>query len=200
MYTRIFSDNILVAIELSRPENFFSYLLQTAKFCTMFQLLALSKGLFVRGAIACGDFIGNDIFVYGEALVNAYEAETTCAIYPRIIIDKTVWDNFPEQRYRTLNRHEFFQELFKLDIDGQWYVSPFGITPPTFQLQDKILHLGKVKDFLIAEYQNSKKEKYKQKYFWLIQKFNEFCNRHQDCQYLRIPLSECDPKFGEVML
>ena len=200
MKVRIFSDNILLAINPEQETNFFVDFIRMARFCTMFQLLALTKGLFVRGAITYGDFIANDVFVFGAALVNAYEAETTRAIYPRTIIDTTVFAQLPEHRRKIVVKNDFLSELLKCDFDGQWYVSPFGITPPHASFIDKTMYLKKAKESIFQEYKNSTKEEHKQKYFWLIQKFNEFCNRSQDYQDLRIPLSECDPNLTEVML
>jgi hypothetical protein len=48
-----------------------------------FELLCL--GYFVRGAIALGKLYHDDEMVFGDALVRAYELETSVARFPRIL-------------------------------------------------------------------------------------------------------------------
>ena len=204
MFCRIFSDNILVAKEFNiatPPQNqFYERIIHIAHFCTMFQFLALTKGLFVRGAIAYGDFIGNENFVFGEALVNAYEAENNIAIYPRVIIDKSVFDNSHSKMWQFFRKREILNELFHYDFDGQWYISPFAAMPPSFQLKNKYSYLEKVKENLFREIQNATYEKHRQKYFWLVNKFNDYCQNNPEYEALQIPLSEIDSKIPEVNL
>lgn len=50
----------------------------------------LKCGYKPRGAVTKGAFYSDDIFVWGSALVNAYLLESKEAIYPRILVDKTV--------------------------------------------------------------------------------------------------------------
>ena len=187
LYYRIFSDNILVAAEIDKHGSNMACFVRIARFCTLFQFLALTKGLFVRGAIAYGDFVGNDTFVFGEALVNAYEAETDRAIYPRVIIDSSVFNTIVAPRFHNAMRHESIKGLFNLDFDGLWYISPFGVFPPNqcnAELNRK--HLEETQNNILQEYQNSQKENHKQKYYWLINKFNEFCQNNPQYQDLQI--------------
>ena len=198
LFCKIFSDNILIAIT---PEAYDSFLLAfnlVARFCSAFQFLALTKGLFIRGGITYGDFAGNDLFVFGEALVNAYKIEQHRAIYPRIVIDNCIFEQFNPYQLQHFSTNEYWGKLLRHDFDGQWYISPFGENPPHFQLQDWDRNLKDAKDAIFNEYKNSEEEKYKQKCFWLIQKFNEYCDIHKEYQYLQIPLPQCDPKIAEV--
>lgn len=178
MYSRIFSDNILVALPAGMDNYITGNFLRIARFCTLFQFLALTKGLFVRGAITYGDFIGNDTFVFGEALVNAYEVETSRAIYPRILIDNSVFDNLHIEISNIIPKNDEFKKIIKRDFDGQWYISPFGTMPKGFMLENYENYLSDVKKHIFGAYQNSKYEKHKQKYYWLITKFNEFCEEN----------------------
>lgn len=47
-----------------------------------------SVGWLVRGGITIGDFYIDDMFVWGAALVKAYELEEKIAVYPRVILDE----------------------------------------------------------------------------------------------------------------
>lgn len=51
----------------------------------------LKYGLFLRGGVTIGNLSFNDDFIFGQGLIDAVELEET-AIYPRIIMGKTVLD------------------------------------------------------------------------------------------------------------
>ena len=90
-----FTDNIVIGhpihddgeIELGRIFNDLSY----------FQMLMAMEGFFVRGAIAIGDLYMDDITVFGPGLIEAYEAETTLARDPRIVLGPSA--------QRAVNKH-----------------------------------------------------------------------------------------------
>jgi hypothetical protein len=97
IFTKIFSDNILLAIEIEDIDNqveekLSSFLNLTANVV----LEALRYGFLMRGAITIGDFFHNDILVYGKTLVDAVEMEEKIAIYPRIIAQKKVQQLVPQ--------------------------------------------------------------------------------------------------------
>ena len=97
IFTRIFSDNILFAIEIEGNDNQakekISDLLNLAANTI---LEALRYGFLMRGAITIGDFFHNDILVYGKALVDAVEMEEKTAIYPRVIATDEVQQIAPQ--------------------------------------------------------------------------------------------------------
>src|SRR5574344_387156 len=86
-FVKIFSDNILIAINLEENERYSKTKLERLiNLVGLIQLKTLEKGYLLRGAIAKGDFCKNDIFVHGKALVDAVILEENNAIYPRIIL------------------------------------------------------------------------------------------------------------------
>ena len=119
---RAFTDNIVIGhpihddgeIELGSVFNELSY----------FQMLMTMEGFFVRGAIAIGDLYMDDIAVFGEGLIEAYEAETTLARDPRIVLAPSA--------QTAVNRHlEYYsrgshapqnRDLLR-DSDGQYFVN-----------------------------------------------------------------------------
>ena len=97
IFTKIFSDNILLAVEIEDNNN------QTEeKISSLLNLTAnvvletLRHGFLMRGAITIGDFFQNDILVYGKALVDAVEMEEKTAIYPRVIATDEVQQIAPQ--------------------------------------------------------------------------------------------------------
>ena len=96
IFTKIFSDNILLAIEIEDNAN------QEEKISSFLNLIAnvvleaLRYEFLMRGAITIGDFFHTDILVYGKALVEAVEIEEKIAIFPRIIAQKRVQQLAPQ--------------------------------------------------------------------------------------------------------
>jgi hypothetical protein len=51
------------------------------------QATLLKEGIATRGGISQGRLVHSEILLYGEGLIKAYNLESKCAIYPRIIFD-----------------------------------------------------------------------------------------------------------------
>lgn len=83
---RFFSDNFVIAIKATIPSAVDKLLEATAWICSHF----LRCGYKPRGGVSKGRFYIDDIFLWGQGLVNAYLIESKKAIYPRIVIDKDV--------------------------------------------------------------------------------------------------------------
>lgn len=83
---RFFSDNVIIAIPVSVSNGPDILLEGIGWLCSHL----LKCGYKHRGAVTKGAFYSDDIFVWGSALVNAYLLESKEAIYPRILVDKTV--------------------------------------------------------------------------------------------------------------
>lgn len=90
--TKTFSDNILLCLETTSTEveypRFLAFLAVVADIQRNF---ILKYGLFLRGGITIGGLSFNDDFVFGQGLIDAVALEET-AIYPRIVLRKTVLD------------------------------------------------------------------------------------------------------------
>ena len=172
---KIFSDNIVIAEEIEDPSDLES-VFQTYTDVEQFALILYSQALLtknmMRGAISIGNLFINDTFVYGEALVSAYDDESKIANYPRIVVDKNIWTKFnlPDK-----------ENLVKSDIDGELFLSPFwGI--PKISEYDKgkaYFLLSHIKSFIENKYREMLTENKRfvfPKYHWLANQFNEYCH------------------------
>jgi hypothetical protein len=56
-------------------------------YAALHQLALADAGLFARGAITLGSFYADAEFAHGRALNTAYNLESKCGIYPRVILD-----------------------------------------------------------------------------------------------------------------
>jgi hypothetical protein len=86
---KMFSDNILIAIRCSNnnEKDFLPYLNLVRTVAHIQKTFITKYQLFLRGGIAKGMFYFGEEYVFGEALINAYEMEQF-AIYPKINIDE----------------------------------------------------------------------------------------------------------------
>lgn len=107
---KIFSDNMLICEEINE-ESPLKTIEDIIYIVNFFETkMVNSNGDFIRGAITVGDIYIDENFVLGEALLKAYEIETKNAIYPRIVLDKSVIQYLPLDC-----------PLFKQDFDGIYF-------------------------------------------------------------------------------
>ena len=171
----IFSDNILIssevhyetAIMVRKTINEFFILV------SQFQLMALLKGIPIRGGISYGDlYIDNKNFVWGKALVEAYKLEKR-AIYPRIKVGAKAMILLQEidKKYKSVS---FLNHLpIVKGKDKVPYVYYINNILKSSNEENTLLH---IKDFLLLQIQQFKtNEKIRSKWQWLINEFNEYC-------------------------
>ena len=137
----------------------------------------------MRGAISVGDLYMDETFIYGEALLNAYNGESKIASYPRIIIDKNVFNCDSEDILKLYNFPDD-EEIICRDQDGEFYLNPFwGITRLAGNDKNEIDEvLNQIRTFILSEYQgqvSKNKRLVFPKYYWLANQFNEYC-RHNN--------------------
>ena len=83
----------------------------------------LREGYFIRGALVRGLLYHDASMVFGEALVRAYELESTIARFPRVIIGKEVMGDFERMGVGLLaeTKKRFDPFILQAD-DGPYYV------------------------------------------------------------------------------
>ena len=140
---KVFSDNIVVAIK-SEYEDAVDNLLE---FVSYMAEHFLECGYKPRGGVCKGKLFLDDVFVWGEGLVKAYQLESKKAIYPRIIIDEEVLDKASEHFKKCM--------VFK-DKDGVWclnYLRSFGKNS-----KSRIEELGGIQRWVIKDLDELERE------------------------------------------
>lgn len=159
IYIKIFSDNILLAIELKENDE-----QRDDKITLLFNIVAniyneiLRYGYLMRGAIVEGDFFHNDIIVYGKALVEAVNLEEKKAIYPRILVQKEL--------------SKSLQHYLLQDRDGLYILN-------IFQLSEYFDHLSFKLELLKILEQYKDKDHIKVKIMWMIKYFNFWFTKYE---------------------
>ncbi len=100
---RTFSDCICITAPLESNEiGFLKHLRNFLKTLAFFQTIMLRfGGYLIRGGVSIGKFYSDSNMIFSKGLVEAYELESKTAIYPRILIGKSVQDRVSEELSKT---------------------------------------------------------------------------------------------------
>ena len=160
IYIKIFSDNILLAIELNKNDE-----QRDNKIAALFNTVAniyneiLRYGYLMRGAIVEGEFFHNNKIVYGKALVEAVYLEENVANVPRILVKTKVSEP-----------HSFYY-LMK-DDDDELFLNIFHLCESFDDVAFKISLLEMLK-------KHKNEEKIKTKIMWMIKYFNSWFTKYE---------------------
>ena len=175
---QIFSDNIVLAKEYEGDLTF-QKCQDIFYICSTLQMCALAEKAPLRGAITHGNFCKSKLFVYGEALVKAYEMESSIAIYPRIIVDKSIISISGEMQQ--FKRYGLTTNLLKQASDGEWFVNYMFFKLPSGNCSLSLNMLKLMKQGILSGFmRKNQSPKVIQKYCWLANNFNDFCT---ECEY-----------------
>ncbi len=160
MFIKIFSDNILLAIELEENDE-----QRDNKISALFNTVAniyneiLRYGYLMRGAIVEGEFFHNDIIIYGKGLVEAVHLEEKIADVPRILVRAKV--NESNSCYYLMQ-----------DEDNEFFLNIFSFCNAFDDVAFKFNFLKMLK-------KHKKDEKIKTKIMWMIKYFNSWFTKYE---------------------
>ena len=160
IFIKIFSDNILLAIELKENDE-----RRDDKIATLFNTVAniyneiLRYGYLMRGAIVEGEFFHNDKIVYGKALVEAVHLEEKVANVPRILVRTTVAEQY--------SCYYLMQ-----DEDDELFLNIFHLCNAFDDVNFKISLLEMLKN-------NKENDHIKEKIMWMINYFNSWFTKYE---------------------
>lgn len=106
---KMFSDNVIICIK--QNEN--KALERLINFASRLQSMAMFHfGFFMRGSISKGSLYIDEDIVFGDALVKAFELESMISKSPRIINDKSLYD----EKYVSTSNHRIcmFDDDYKI--------------------------------------------------------------------------------------
>jgi hypothetical protein len=171
-----FSDSIIVSF-LIKEKGEVAYLLSKTQ-----QLLKklITIDIVCRGGIAKGNLIHNHTsLIFGQSLIDAHEAESKIALYPRVILTKSIIDlGIENYGYHPANDADYesteINSFLSIDFDGFYYIDYFK-TESFFQLSMKDnIYLNKLCNFIANQLiLNVSIPHVKQKYEWMKSKYND---------------------------
>ncbi len=173
-----FSDSIVISYSTSTPGGGFHILMDLIYICNDL----LYNGILVRGGVTVGQLIHDEQKCFGPAMIEAYYMESKKAVYPRILINKSVLDfdlENPGPANTVEQETEYLLSLIKaVPDDGNLFILDylkqknelgdlFPYTEFIFNTRDFIIeNLSKFKD----------NERLYEKYEWLKCYYNETIN------------------------
>jgi len=167
-----FSDSIVISFDGSEPEMVMDTLNIVLK---IWITLALDK-ILCRGALARGKLIHTEHIVFGPGMIDAYETESKAAMYPRIIMDRSIYNL--GRGYMGLKDDivvpKHVSDYIKLDVDGRYYLD--FLNGARHVLTDKShlkLYFVTMRD-IIVQGSKSPNTDIKVKYGYLKIKYNRF--------------------------
>ena len=161
IFMKIFSDNIVIAHKCSSHNNENKEIIRAIiNLCGLIQIHSLKYGYLIMGAITEGKFCKTNIFIYGKALSDAVDIEENIAIYPRIIVNKSIIEIIDSN-----------SEFIAKASDSYFYINSFYYLLNNCYKSFKKNILQQLKE---------NKEKEKQKIIWFINRYNEhFKEKHK---------------------
>lgn len=92
------------------------------------QLDLIAEGFFVRGGLSFGRFHIRDGLVFGPALVEAYDLESSVAVHPRIVLDRRAEHSQRDDLRRYARAQDSPQNALLLcDADGWTFINYLGV-------------------------------------------------------------------------
>lgn len=170
----MFSDSIVMSAPPEEYPHLFSNISTIANFL-------LSKNIMVRGAITIGQLHHEKNIIFGKGLTDAYDLERTVAKYPRILIDKKVYEFIKYSDNKRMNSGKPYItksvcNTFYVGKDKEYSLNHF--TSYLYGMPERkekfYKEIKKSLKYLLNEDNGSPdKEKHLQKKNWLVHCFNE---------------------------
>jgi hypothetical protein len=166
-----FSDSIVISFPLREESGVFHTLLEIL----FVQINLVFFGMLCRGAISKGKLIHTDKMLFGPAFIDAYRLEKNAALYPRVILDKSIINigTLAHSKHH-LKKHEreSIMSLLSLDYDGMYYINYItgaqsGLDDPEYGYPHYLLVLRNI----IEKGLHSKDPSIRVKFMWLKQRF-----------------------------
>jgi hypothetical protein len=116
-----FSDCVVVSYRCDEPSAAFDLITEIG-----FAVIDLvARGFLVRGGVAIGKLIHTDDYIFGPAMNEAYDLESKCAIYPRVLISDRLFDvarSAPAAHHDANDEQAYVAAYLAQDSDGCHYL------------------------------------------------------------------------------
>lgn len=137
-----------------------------------------NEGILCRGAISYGKLIHDNKVIFGPALNDAYETESTAAIYPRVILDKSIIELGKKTQLNLfgkeqVNNEDLIYGYLSQDSDDKYYIDYFPNNFWSYKYITSIKpYLANLRQIIIYGLRN-KSPGLKSKYGWMKNKYNK---------------------------
>lgn len=186
-----FSDSIVISFNIVDK----ALVVDTFKVCLKIWVELLMDRIICRGALSSGKLIHTDQILFGPALLDAYETESEAAMYPRIIMDRSLY------RYgRAYNEGdkivfpEHLSDFISLDHDGKYYLNFLHGARHIINDKENLKQYFETLREVIIYGSRYQKPSLKVKYGYLKYKYNDFLN-----DFRGMPLNAIQSMYGDTL-
>lgn len=178
---KTFSDNVLLAFPQFSPdmESEFAFILWSLR---EYQFEMAINGFFIRGGLSVGPLFISEDNVYGRALVEAHELESTKASYPIVILsDDAMALVNSHLNYYGKGKSPQYKDIL-VDENGRYFINYLN----ECLIEDDALEIDAVSLRRHKEWIEKNLEEFKDterilaKYSWLASYHNFFCGLVED--------------------
>ena len=182
-----FSDNIVASCEY-KERNSKIIIRAFLDYVASMQYHFSLKNCFLRGGICIGSLYTSpkNNFICGQGLIDSYSMESKLAIYPRIVVSKEFEQAYDSYYYehegiRYIERPS--SSLLRKDFDNSVYVDFYNSSFIKYNKTTDMNIINSefilIRSHIIEEYINNKnKPNILQKYGWLVNYHNTFCQEN----------------------
>ncbi|BBH17200.1 hypothetical protein Back2_14870 [Nocardioides baekrokdamisoli] len=173
-----FSDNTVVASPVTDSDDggAFNHVSAAAHY----QFALALRGHFLRGAITRGPVYIASGYVTGQALAEAVLLEETQAIFPRVLLQRSLWHGIiRESQYEAIPSHSPYNQYVLVDSDGELFVNYLGASLEELMPEDPLHGRGiaaRHRDAVAAKLdEHANNEHVRRKYAWTAGYHNWVC-------------------------
>lgn len=186
-----FSDSIVISFIVDEPNEVYLTLSEIQHIIVNF----IVRGFLIRGGISYGKLIHDDKLIYGPGLITAYDTESKAALFPRVILDKTVIkiaEMYGDIRgdYNELP----FESIITKDSDEMYYIDYFSKVASEMDDNDQWIKYLKGLKKIIDNYKDLtfSSPDIKVKIGWIINKYNKLISELKNKDLLKRLKNEGD--------
>ena len=171
LHIKVMSDSVCIYIE-TKIENSLTALIATCDYLQI-RLLRLPIPVLSRGAIVEGEIYHENDVLFGQGFVDAFYKQEYAAVFPRIIIDDKVIENY---KCKEEIGQKYIDDMIIRDCCDNRYISDYlylfyGLN----HSQDSWKNFAK---YVYDKVENEKSERIKSKYIYLKSKFEKIGERY----------------------
>jgi hypothetical protein len=172
-----FSDSIALSFLSTAESGVFFALLSIL----WIQISLIFEGIVCRGGVAKGKLIHTPKMLFGPAMIEAYLLESKTAIYPRVVLNKSIVEAGKRARARhhdTEHEQKSIMDLLRRDKDGMYYIdyltrAQSELDDPEYEFPEYLYLLQQI----ISSGLKSKDSRVAAKYGWMKDKFAPYLSK-----------------------
>lgn len=172
-----FSDSLVISFPVKSESGVFYALLEIL----WIQINFVLRGILCRGGIARGKLIHTSKLLFGPAIVDAYTLESQAALYPRVILHKSIIDagiRAHAKHHDPEHEEQSIMTLLDKDSDGMYFIdyitkAQSEMNDPELDFPNYLFQLQKI----VESGSKISNPSVAIKYSWLKEKFAPYLER-----------------------